>query len=403
MVEATQNPFDNKGIITAAIALSAIGAILYNVLPLFIGVSQDFRGLNDARSGLLGSAFYVGFTGATISAFFWIRSCSWRVATLLALVTAIAALALTGATPTFGFTLLCTAISGGAFSILYGIGTTILAETGDPARWYGAKIAAEAGLGATLMLLIPGAVEAWGFAGMLIAIVAATLLLAPLLWKTPAGSARSAATGDESGLQQKSPGHAIWFGLGCVLLFMTAATMVWAFLERLANEGGYDLVIAGRILSFTLVMAVAGSLLSAWAGDRFGLQRPLTAACLIFVSAASVLAWSSSLPAFAAGACLLTFGIGMGLPVAVSIAAFLDPDGRHVVLTVPAIGFGVMIAPASGGLLAESIGYSSVLYASGCLALVALATATYALRLHAKHAAPAGTATPEETQSPPLI
>ena len=400
MVEFTDSKFDTRGIITSAIASSAIGAILYNVLPLFIGISQDFRALDDTSAGLLGSAFYVGFSGATISAFFWIRRVSWRIATLLALITAITSLALTGITRTFGVTLLCTLISGGAFSILYGIGTTILAETSEPARWYGAKIAAEAGLGATLLLLIPGAVDTWGFAGLFVAIAAAAVVLTPLLWQMPAGSDRAVEPRTTRVARTPGTGGAIWLGLGGVFLFMTAATIVWAFLERLANAEGYDLAVVSRVLSFTLLTAVAGSLLSAWAGGRFGLRRPLGIATALFLFAAGLLLVSDSLPGFATGACLLTFSIGMGLPVAVSVAAILDPDGRHVVLTVPAIGLGVMVAPAAGGMLVDAAGYPAVLYAGGGLVLAALAIALLALRGRADSAA---NRTAEESKTPPLI
>ena len=41
--------------------------------------------------------------------------------------------------------------------------------------------------------------------------------------------------------------------------------------------------------------------------------------------------------------------IGLGITYVITIVADLDMDGRYVVLTVPAIGIGVMIAPAIGG------------------------------------------------------
>jgi predicted MFS family arabinose efflux permease len=58
-----------------------------------------------------------------------------------------------------------------------------------------------------------------------------------------------------------------------------------------------------------------------------------------------------------------------------------------------------MVAPAAGGLLADTTGYASVLYAGGTLVIAALATAIFALRLHGTANAPAS----EESQSPPLI
>jgi predicted MFS family arabinose efflux permease len=52
--------------------------------------------------------------------------------------------------------------------------------------------------------------------------------------------------------------------------------------------------------------------------------------------------------------------------------ADLDMDGRFVVLTVPAIGIGVMVAPAIGGIFAGPIGYDTILWASGIAVLLAM-------------------------------
>ena len=40
------NPMDAPTILIAAIAASAIGALFYNVLPMYLGAAQDYRGLD---------------------------------------------------------------------------------------------------------------------------------------------------------------------------------------------------------------------------------------------------------------------------------------------------------------------------------------------------------------------
>ena len=37
------NPMDRKLVILSAVALSALGALFYNLLPLFLGVAQEYR------------------------------------------------------------------------------------------------------------------------------------------------------------------------------------------------------------------------------------------------------------------------------------------------------------------------------------------------------------------------
>ena len=66
--------------------------------------------------------------------------------------------------------------------------------------------------------------------------------------------------------------------------------------------------------------------------------------------------------------------------------AALDVDGRYVVLTVPAIGLGVMLAPAIGGFLSAQGGHGALLTAAGISVIAALALALTALRLGLRRA-----------------
>jgi MFS family permease len=315
----------------------------YNLLPLFLGTAQDFRDLSDQAVGVLSSSFYVGFTLTTISAFFWIRKVSWRTVTLISVPLAAAALVLAGYAGSYALMVAAIFFSGGAFSAIYGIGTTVLGDTSNPARWYGLKIASEAGIGAVLLLILPGAVIAhWGFEGI----------------RT-----------------------ALYISLASVMVFVFCITMIWAFIERMANEAGFDAVATGNVLSLTLVFAVGGSLLAMLMGERFGPGRPFAIACLTILIALYLLAGFGSIFEYGLAACVFSFAFGLGIPYVVTIVADLDVDGRFVVLTVPAIGIGVMLAPAVGGMLTGSQGYDAILWTGAVASLVALAVSLTALRL----------------------
>ena len=124
------NPMDRRGVIFAGVVISALGALTYNLLPLFLGSAQDYRGLSDQAVGILSSSFYVGFTLATVTAFFWIRRFNWRIVTFVAIPIAAIAMLTVGQTAEYGVMLGAMACAGGAFSVLYGIGTTVLSDTG---------------------------------------------------------------------------------------------------------------------------------------------------------------------------------------------------------------------------------------------------------------------------------
>ena len=52
---------DRFAAIFSGVIISALGAMFYNLLPLFLGTAQDFRELSDQAVGILSSSFYVGF------------------------------------------------------------------------------------------------------------------------------------------------------------------------------------------------------------------------------------------------------------------------------------------------------------------------------------------------------
>jgi len=381
MNSISSNPMDRKLVILSAVALSALGAMFYNLLPMFLGVAQDYRELDNQGIGILSSLFFAGYTLTTSTAFFWIRRVNWRVVTLLALTTGSLALLLAGYSQSHTLLMLCIFVAGGAFSTVYGIGATALGDTSNPARWYGVKISAEAMLGVILLFLLPGTlISNYGFMGLMTGMVLAVVILAPALSWLP-------GTGTKA--QEHDGGHihisaqlrlAVWIGLFSVTFFIFSATMIWAFVERLASTAGFEPVMVGKILSLTLVFAVLGSLAAVVMGDRFGSGKPFAAATIIFLIALAWLSSTTTVTNYAIGACLLTLAIGLGITYVITIVADLDMDGRYVVLTVPAIGIGVMTAPTVGGLLTASQEYTAIFVVGGVTVVVSLLAGLLALR-----------------------
>lgn len=246
--------------------------------------------------------------------------------------------------------------------MVYGIGTTALGDSSNPARWYGVKIASEAMFGAVMLFFLPAAVVAvWGFAGLVWALVVAILVLTPFLLMLPFGGDDSDA--EEAAATDRTTTNkcAVWFALLGCLLFMCGETVMWSFMERLGNESGFEPTAVGRLLAVTLVFALSGSFLAAALGGRFGSLIPLIVAHVCFFVATAALLQADLFTAYAVGCCLVMFSVGLGLPFAVTTVAELDQDGRYVVLTVPAIGVGMLIAPGAAGWLASGRGYIPVI------------------------------------------
>jgi len=372
---------DRKQVILSAVVLSTLGALFYNLLPVFIGVSQDYRELDNKSVGLISSVYFAGFTLTTGTAFFWIRRINWKTVTWTAVLIGSLALLLAGYSHNRSTLMLCMFVAGGAFSTVYGIGATALGDTSNPARWYGLKISAEALLGAILLFVLPATlIASYGFMGLMAGMVLTVLLLAPALCWLPS---KGHTPYKKDGVPWPMPAKlklAVWMGLFAVMSFIFSATLIWAFVERLANTAGFEQVLVGKILSLTLVFAVSGSLLAVVLGDRFGSGKPFAAAILLFLVALAWLSQTVTVTHYAIGACLLTLAIGIGICYVISIVADLDMDGRYVVLTVPAIGAGVMSAPAIGGFLTLSQGYTAIFILGADTVILSLLAGLFALK-----------------------
>jgi predicted MFS family arabinose efflux permease len=253
--------------------------------------------------------------------------------------------------------LVATAVSGGAFAAIYGIGTTILSDTSNPARWFGLKIAAEASSGAILLLILPGtAIASYGFDGMILGMLLAILFLSPLLFLLPArGIKTHEQEVQEYRLMDQQPesiNHwAIWSALIATLVFFSGVSAVWAFMERLGNSGGFDPGSIGILLAVALGFATLGSLAAAGIGKHYGNVHPFLLSLVVMAAGLAFLVDSSSMTIYSVGCCLFALAFGAGLPFAVAEIAELDVDGRYVILSVPAIGMGAMVGPGTAGLL----------------------------------------------------
>jgi predicted MFS family arabinose efflux permease len=374
---------DKGTVIAAALALAATGSIFYNLLPLIVGVAQDDRGLAPSQLGLLSAAFFLGFNVVSASSFFWLHRFGQKRIAFTALLLAAAAM-LTSSSQSFPLMLTFTAIAGGAFGVLYGLASALIGSTTHQARWFGVKISLEAMLGVVLILILPGTlIAAYGYTGLILGMILAALLLSPAFLALPgaalAADADHAAEGPGDGLMTGER-TAIWLALAACLLFFSGQTTVWAFVERLGADAAFEPEAVAGLLSTTLVFAVLGSLSAAALADRLGNLLPFLGACTLFLIGDATLFWSANFTAYSIGACVVMYSTGLGISYCVAEIARLDPDGRHVVLSVPAVGAGAMLGPGIAGFLAEGQGYSSVLVFGAVTVAAAMILLTLASR-----------------------
>lgn len=362
-----------KGHVTAAVFGSAAGALFYNLLPMYLGMAQEYRGYDNVAIGIIGFAFFLGFNLATSSAYFWIRRVNWRVTSVIAAPLAAAGMSSVVLFPGFTFLLISVCIAGAAFSIIYGICATVLSESTDPARWYGAKIAAETLSGAILFLILPSLVLAqFGFDGLVVALGICVLISIPFLMRLPdSGDFSKEITPIDVDLTQGKK-SAIFLMLAAILLWFCGQTVLWTFVERIGAHAGLSTGSIGLVLAITLVTATVGSLTSMWASDRWGNFAPFYLASLLFLGSAPMLLTELQFLSYLLSAGIVMYSVGLGVPYCYSIIADLDFDGRYSVLTVPAVGLGAMVAPVVAGFLVTEGDFTKMIFAACALVVTAM-------------------------------
>lgn len=367
--------FDHWSRIIPALVASGLGAIFYNILPLYVGATQDSFNLSNIEAGTLGTAFFAGYNLATLSAFFWIQKVDWRKATLLWLLVTLVGLGLGLLAANFYSLLITVFISGLGFSALYGLGTRILADTKDPSRWYGIKVATEVVPGAFLLLVLPSTLlPTMGVSGVIWGMIIMVFVLSVGLLTMPASGKADSDHITESGIEEPSDSRTaltyVWLALICTCIYFGAASAIWSFLERMGSTGGLSQTDIGNTLALTLVFASLGSLVTGWLGSSFGNVKPFLISIFLLVISLAVLARFETTEVFSLGACLFSFSFGVGVPFAVAEVAKRDPDGRFVMLSVTAIGVGAMLGPLLGGALIEDQDYKLLCIAVFVLMLI---------------------------------
>ena len=86
--EGTSPPSGGWKTRAAIVLLGALGAVIFNILPLFLGSASDSLGLDHAQIGLLGSAYLGGYAVMIAAGFFWVERLPWRKTLAGALVAA---------------------------------------------------------------------------------------------------------------------------------------------------------------------------------------------------------------------------------------------------------------------------------------------------------------------------
>ena len=367
------NPIDKFSVYIAAGLVSGCGAMMLNVLPVFVGVMAETYAFSESQLGDIIAGYNLTFTVIAVSALIWIRRFNWRSISVGGVI--IAALALMAMSVASGFThmLILAGVVGLGLGALYALIMAVLGDSSDPDRAYGLKLGLETIPGAAMLFILPTLVApAYGFKGVVISMAAVLILLGlASFWLPRAGVAHAASMADES----NSSKSLVLSGLSLFASLAYCAGLVgsWAFLELLGTERGIAGESIGMVLSIGFLICGLGGFIAAVIGDRWGRILPFVFITGVNLTGLWLLSMAGGVTLYALGSGLFLFTINFGLAYTFGLTAVVDSTGKIVVLSAAVLSIGAVIGPFFGGRLVESSGFTALLMFSAACSLVALA------------------------------
>ena len=364
--------------------LVAIGALVFNVMPILLSLIGERKNFSDAQLGDLGSSYFAGFTLITVFAMFWARRVNWQRTVRVNLLCSTLFFAAIPHLETFGVIALFLFALGVVMAFIYTPVFTYLGDTDEPDRAMGVSVVLQVGLAALVAFAIPVLIAPYfGFEGsmyFLSLICGLSLLLSRFIPESGRFSFKQTGLRD-SLVAIRSAASTPKLGLLAMFIFYLGITGLWAFVDRIVLAGGLSAEAAGGAISVALMLGGLTGLIPALMGQwpsRFIML--LIGSMVIAVSMALLM---RPMTVMSVTAALVLLNSGWNLTVAYGSANVAESDGSGFLLPLlPAtISVAAVLAPALGGRLMEFGGNSLFLGFVTVVLMIGQGLFLYAARL----------------------
>lgn len=368
---------DKTSVYIAAGLISACGALMFNILPVFVGALSEEFGFSESQIGDVLAGFNVTFIIVAISAVFWIRSISWKIISVIGVVVSIAAFIAMAIFQSYIAIVAAIAMMGVGMGILYTLIMTILGDSQFPDRAFGLKLGLETIPGAICLVLIPTLIlPAYGFNGMVLSMAGVLGLLALSIFWLPSQGQKNNSTvktkakpdkftrSQLSALAPKGNLLAVLAVLS-TFAFFTGVVSSWTFLDLLADTRGLPAQKVGEVLAIGFVICGLGGFVAAIVGTRWGRAKPFVLIILVALYGLYQLSAFNTLAGYTVGTCLFLFSINFTLAYTFGLTAAVDNSGKLVVLSAAVLPLGAIVGSLASGRVIEAYGYNGMLLFSG--------------------------------------
>lgn len=377
-------------IVVAACVVSALGGMMFNTMPVFLGAAAEAYSLSEEQIGFMVSAYLLGFTLISLTAVAWIRNSSWRRVVLASFIAAFIAFYSYLTTSNYSMILVLQFILGICMGAVFNIALSIISDTSDPDRFMAFKVFSEIGLGAALLYILPNYVmtsdmPAEGLRGVIYSMMGLLVVGGFFIPLLPAR-----AMPIEIEIDQKHDGNVwpVWLGLIALMIHFGGMTAIWAFQYEIGSNAGIDAGSIGTIISLSVLISMGGALTAAAISDRFGRVIPMLVSMGMLFVCLLAFTRSETIIYFGIACALLSIGWNYILPYQMGLVVEVDPTGRLSILIAAALTLGGTVGPGIAGMIVSGKDYTGLYLLVGGSVVISTAILIYLLRfVHHRHIA----------------
>jgi len=273
---------------------------------------------------------------------------------------AVAAGIVSALTDSYSVLVVCRIMLGAGGALAGAAGTAAAASSRDPERVYAVVIiVSQVALALEPAWLERLALGPFGLDGGFYGLAIATALLMPLLiWLLPPRPSESAETTSAWAAILQAPNRAIAVvAMLALFIYETGQGGIWTYLVEFGRHSGVDDQSYGDSVAIIQLVALSGSFLAMWMGDRFGSKWPIVLGIGFNVAAAVGLSYSTRPIHFV----ILNF-IWFGayffvVPYLLGLMARLDDLGRWAVAVDAMWWLGDAAGTPVAGMIVERSGF----------------------------------------------
>jgi predicted MFS family arabinose efflux permease len=362
-------------LIVSCSATWVVAQLSYNALPqLLVPIKVAFDRSDEVVTRMYGYELFV-FAIVALAAAGPLARFSRVLVALLGGAVAVAAGIMSALTESYSVLVVCRIMLGAGGALVGVAGTAAAASSRNPQRVYAVvMIVSQVVLAFVPALLERLALGPFGLDGAFYGLAIATALLMPLfIWLLPPRPSESVPTTSAWTAILQAPNRAIAVvAMLALLVYETGQGGIWTYLVELGRRSGVDERFYGDSMAVIQLVALSGSFLAIWIGDRFGYKWPIVLGVGLNVAAAAALSFGTKPIHFVILNIIWIGSYYFVVPYLLGLMARLDDLGRWAVAIDAMWWLGDAVGPPVAGMIVERSGFELLAAFPLCTGVVSI-------------------------------